>query len=61
MEIIITDGDIDTIEWIENALRDIKPGEDALSADTREKIRNAMCFLHRIKTNAKSVKKLQNR
>lgn len=61
MEVFITDGDIDTIEWLEDVLHDVETNKDLFSSDMMEKLHNAKGFLHRIKTNAKSVKKLHGK
>ena len=58
MEVIITIGDIKTIEWLEDVLRDMKANKDMFSTDMQEQMHNAEGFLHRIKTNALTVKKL---
>jgi hypothetical protein len=58
MEVIITNGDIKTIEWLENAVRDMKVYKDMFSTNMQENLHNAEGFLHRIKTNALTAKKL---
>lgn len=58
MEVIITNGDIKTIEWLESVVRDMKANKDMLSSDMQENMHNAEGFLHRIKTNALTAKKL---
>lgn len=61
MEVFITDGDISTIEWLEDVLHDMEINKNLFSSDMMEKLHNANGFLHRIKTNAKSVKKLHGK
>lgn len=58
MEVIITNGDIKTIEWLEGVVRDMKVSKDMFTADMQEQMHNAEGFLHRIKTNALTAKKL---
>ena len=58
MEVIITNGDIKTIEWLESVVRDMKANKDMFSSDMQENMHNAEGFLHRIRTNALTAKKL---
>lgn len=58
MEVIITNGDVKTIEWLESVVRDMKANKDMFSTDMQESMHNAEGFLHRIKTNALTFKKL---
>lgn len=58
MEVIITNGDIKTIEWLESVVRDMKVNKDMFSTGMQEQMHNAEGFLHRIKTNALTAKKL---
>lgn len=58
MEVIITNGDIKTIEWLEDVVRGMKADKDMSLSDMQESIHNAEGFLHRIKTNALTAKKL---
>lgn len=58
MEVIITNGDINTIEWLQDVLHGMEINKDIFSMEMQEKLHNAQGFLHRIKTNALTMKKL---
>ena len=52
MEVIILEHDIDIIDWLQEQIKDL---------DKTEMKHDAQGFLHRIKTNALSAKKLKNK
>lgn len=58
MEVFITDGDIITIEWLQDVLHDMEINKNLFSTEMQENLHNAQGFLHRIKTNAVTLKKL---
>ncbi len=61
MEVLITKGDIDTIEWLQDMLYDMNKIKGTFSEETREKMYRAQGFLHRIKTNALTAEKLSHK
>jgi hypothetical protein len=62
MEVLLTERDLLTIDWIEKQLRDKCSAKSGFAPmEEEEDLHNALGFLHKIKTNAISVKKLQGK
>lgn len=52
MEVLILEHDIEIIDWLQEQIKDLEKSE---------KKHDAQGFLHRIKTNALTAKKLKNK
>lgn len=61
MEVLLTERDLLTIDWIEKQLRNKCSAKSGFAPMEEEDLHNALGFLHKIKTNAISAKKLQGK